>query len=135
MTDQTRSLWAMRFSETPENFNYLFNPYKNVTKLWKYNQRFANDLRKRWKKDYFHFSNSDVKLKLKGKRTTFTMMGDYVIEKPFAIQKCTSCTITEPTMGRKRSFLKVNCCCKVTFNLCTQCKLLWWMHAGSPKPR
>lgn len=63
------------------------------------------------------------------------MMGDYVVEKPFAIQKCTSCTITEPTMGRKRSFLKVNCCCKVTFNLCTQCKLLWWMHFGSPKPR
>lgn len=37
----------MRFSETPENFNYLFNPYKNVTKLRKYNQRFENDMRKR----------------------------------------------------------------------------------------
>lgn len=70
----------MRFSETPENFNYLFNPYKNVTKLWKYNQRFANNMRERWKKDYFRYSNSDVKPKLKGKRTTFTMMGDYVIE-------------------------------------------------------
>lgn len=126
----------MRFSETPENFNYLFmfSPYRNVTKLQKYNQRFEKKGHEKKMKD-FHFSNSDVKLKLKEKRTTFTMMGDYVVEKPFTIQKCTSCTITKPTMGRKRSFLKVNCCCKVTFNLCTQCKLLWWMQAGSPKPR
>lgn len=58
------------------------------------------------------------------------MMGYYVVEKPFAIQKCTSCTITEPTMGRKRPFFKVNCCCKVTSNLCAQCKLLWRTHAG-----
>lgn len=39
----------MRFSETPEIFNYLFmfSPYINVTKLQKYNQRFENDMRKR----------------------------------------------------------------------------------------
>lgn len=70
-------------------------------------------------RNIFHFSNSDVRLKLKEKRTTFIMMGDYVLEKSFIIQKCTSYNITDPSIGRKRSFLKVNCCCKVTFNLCT----------------